>query len=220
MSKKRQLRDLGILVVHDASKCTHLAAPSVLRTPKFVNALAYGPDVVSTEFIAQCLKKDELLDPSGFPLVDKAAEDKFKFTISDATVRAKTNKNKLLQGYHICCADSIRGGFETFKSIVLSNGGDCILFRGRHALPPNIRQDKDESDEETEGEPSRNEVYLLSGVTPEQTKLWPRFRQMVGDLGKSPRIVRVDWLLDIAMSQKLRSADGYELDENSIKMAE
>lgn len=32
-----------------------------------------------------------------------------------------------------------------------------------------------------------------------------------------PRIVRVDWLLDMAMSQDLRATDEYELDESLIE---
>ena len=213
--KQRRLREFGIMVVREASKCSHLAAPSVLRTPKFVNALAYGPTVISTEFVDQCLEKDRLIDASSFPLMDKEAEKRYNFTLSDSTSRAKLNKNKLLRGYHICCCESIRGGFDTFKSIASSNGADCILFRGRLAFPSSFRQDDDDDQEA-----GRNEVYLLSNATPDQTKVWPRFQQMVEDIGKVARIVRVDWLLDIAMSQKLLAAEAYELDENSVKTVE
>ncbi|BCR82874.1 uncharacterized protein ACHE_10276A [Aspergillus chevalieri] len=211
---KRQLRDLGILVVQDARKCSHLAAPSILRTPKFVNALAYAPVIVNIEYITQCLKKNELLDPRDFELVDKAAEERFSFSLKEAAIKAKQNKNKLLQGYNIYCVESIRGGFDAFKSIVDANGGNCLLFRGRvsHKV-----QQPDSDDESSDEEPSEREVYLLSSVAPEHQKLWPRFRQMVEEIGKTPRIVRVDWLLDIAMSQELHVADTYELDEETIE---
>ena len=210
---QRQLRDLGILVVQDARKCSHLAAPSILRTPKFVNALAYAPVIVHIEFITQCLKKNELLDPRDFELVDKAAEERFSFSLKEAAIKAKQNKNKLLQGYNIYCVETIRGGFDAFKSIVDANGGNCLLFRGRvsHKVQ---QQDSDESNNE---EPSESEVYLLSSVAPEHQKLWPRFRQMVEEIGKTPRIVRVDWLLDMAMSQELHAADNYELDEETVE---
>lgn len=212
--EQRQLRDLGILVVQDARKCSHLAAPSILRTPKFVNALAYAPVIVNIEYITQCLKKNELLDPRDFELVDKAAEERFSFSLKEAAIKAKQNKNKLLQGYNIYCVESIRGGFDAFKSIVDANGGNCLLFRGRvsHKV-----QQPDSDDESSDEEPSEREVYLLSSVAPEHQKLWPRFRQMVEEIGKTPRIVRVDWLLDIAMSQELHVADTYELDEETIE---
>lgn len=214
---QRQLRDLGILVVQDARKCSHLAAPSILRTPKFVNALAYSPVIVNTDFMTQCLKKNELLDPMEFALVDKTAEERFSFSLGEAAAKAKKNKNKLLQGHNIYCVETIRGGFDAFKSIVDANGGNCLLFRGRlaHKVQP-----QDSSDDGSDEDPSETEVYLLSSVIPEHQKLWPRFRQIVQEIGKTPRIVRVDWLLDIAMSQELHAADDYELNEEMVERAE
>ena len=214
---QRQLRDLGILVVQDARKCSHLAAPSILRTPKFVNALAYSPVIVNIDFITQCLKKNELLDPKEFALVDKTAEERFSFSLGEAAAKAKKNKNKLLQGHNIYCVETIRGGFDAFKSIVDANGGNCLLFRGRlaHKVQP-----QDSSDDGSDEDPSETEVYLLSSVIPEHQKLWPRFRQIVQEIGKTPRIVRVDWLLDMAMSQELHAADDYELNEEMVERAE
>ena len=218
---QRQLRDLGVMVLsdQDTRKCTHLAAPSILRTPKFVNALAYGPVIVNTDFVTQCLKKNELLDPADFLLEDEAAEKRFGFTLGDATAKAKENKNKLLQGYRIYCLESVRGGFEAFNSIVEANGGDCMLFRGRVSMP--TQPQREESDDSSDNDdPNQKEVYLISNAVPEHEKLWPRFRQMVEGIGKTPRIVQVDWLLDIAMSQELRTADGYEMTPDMVTRSE
>ncbi|KAL2810450.1 BRCT domain-containing protein [Aspergillus granulosus] len=215
---KRQLRDLGIMVVQDARRCSHLAAPSVLRTPKFVNALAYGPVIVQIEFIDQCLKKNELLDPNDFLLNDKDAEKRFGLTLEQSKINAKKNKNKLLQGYHIYCVETIRGGFDAFKSIVDANGGECNLFRGRVSYQ--TKREESEEESEDEGHSNRNEIYLLSSVATEHQKLWPRFRQLVHNMSKTPRIVRVDWLLDMAMSQELRDAAEYELNEEMAEQSE
>ncbi|KAG0160012.1 hypothetical protein PDIDSM_7539 [Penicillium digitatum] len=217
-AEKRGLRDLGIMVVQDARRCTHLAAPSILRTTKFVNALAYAPVIVSTEFITSCLKKEELLDPSDFPLEDKEAEKKYNFDLSSVTKNAKKNKNKMLQGYRIYCVEDIRGGFDAFKSIVETNGGECMLFRGRLAIANHSR--REESDEESEAEddnPASKDVFLLSSAGANHGRVWPRFRQLAFDIKKTPRIVRVDWLLDMAMSQETRAADEYELTEEMIE---
>ncbi|KAB8236302.1 BRCT domain-containing protein [Aspergillus alliaceus] len=209
---KRQLRELGIQVVQDARKCSHLAAPSILRTPKFVNALAYSPMIINIDYITSCLKKNELLDPAEFLLEDETAEKRFGFSLEVSTKNAEKNKNKLLQGYQIYCVETIRGGFEAFKSIVDTNGGNCSLFRGRVSYQTQREESEDDSAEDDNR--GRKELYLLSSVAPDHQRLWPRFRQMVEGLGKTPRIVRVDWLLDIAMSQELRAADGYELSED------
>jgi len=206
-------------VVQDARRCTHLAAPSILRTTKFVNALAYAPTIVSTEFITSCLKNGELLDPLDFPLEDKEAEKKYSFDLSSVTENAKKNKNKMLQGYRIYCVEDIRGGFDAFKSIVEANGGECMLFRGRLALANHSRREESD-DEESESEddnPARHEAFLLSSATIKHSRVWPRFRQVARDIHKTPRIVRVDWLLDMAMSQSRRAADEYELTDEMIE---
>ncbi|KAJ5730011.1 uncharacterized protein N7483_004519 [Penicillium malachiteum] len=216
---KRHLRDLGIMVIQDARRCTHMAAPSILRTTKFVNALAYAPFIVSTDFITECLKQDELLNPADFPLVDKAAENKFGFSMVKAIGNAKDNKNKLLKGFRIYCIDDIRGGFDAFKSIVEANGGECLVFRGRLALTnPSRREESDDEDSDMEdNEPGRHDVFLLSSAESKHARLWPRFRQVAGDIKRTPRIVRVDWLLDMAMSQELKGVDEYELTEEMIE---
>ncbi|PLN85356.1 BRCT domain-containing protein [Aspergillus taichungensis] len=215
---KRQLRELGILVVQDARRCSHVAAPSILRTPKFVNALAYGPDFVNVDFIAHCLKENKLLDPADFPLQDKPAEKRYGFTLDKARTRAKKNKNKLLKGYQVQCVETIRGGFDAFKSIVDANGGECTLFRGR-VTHQTQREESAESSSEND-DPSQKEVYLLSSATSDHQRFWSRFRQMAQGMGKRPRIVRVDWLLDIAMSQELHTADAYELNEGMVEELE
>lgn len=218
-SCQRHLRDLGIMVVQDARRCTHLAAPTILRTTKFVNALAYAPVIMSTDFVTDCLKQDKLLDPADFPLVDKAAESKYHITLANALERARKNKNQLLRGFRIYCVEDIRGGFDAFKSIVDVNGGECLLFRGRLALANYSRReesDDEESEMETDG-PGRNEVFLLSSIEPGHARLWQRFRQVAADVKRTPRIVRVDWLLDMAMSQELKGAEEYELDEQMVQ---
>lgn len=135
-------------MVQDARKCSHLAAPSILRTPKFVNALAYSPVIVNIDFITQCLKKNELLNSEDFELVDQDAEERFSFSLKEAAARAAKNKNKLLQGYNIYCVDTIRGGFDAFKSIVDANGGQCLLFRGRvsHKVKQPVSDDDGDND--------------------------------------------------------------------------
>ncbi|CAG8006218.1 unnamed protein product [Penicillium olsonii] len=215
---KRALRDLGIMVVQDAKRSTHVAAPSILRTTKFVNALAYGSTIVSTDFITACLKADELLNPADFPLEDKEAEERYKFKLDSVTANAKKNKNKMLQGYRIYCVEDIRGGFDAFKSIVEANGGECLLFRGRLTLANNSRREEsdDEESEPEDDHPARRELFLLSSASTKHSRAWPRFRQSVLDIKKTPRIVRVDWLLDMAMSQSTRAADEYELTEDMI----
>ena len=60
-------------------------------------------------------------------------------------------------------------------------------------------------------------MYLLSGETAEERKLWSKFRQMVkagGDGMVEARIVRTEWILDVAMSQEMRWRDDYRADDS------
>ncbi|PGH32671.1 hypothetical protein GX50_04518 [[Emmonsia] crescens] len=219
-SDRRQLRNLGIHVVQDASKCTHLAAPSVLRTHKFVNAIAYAPVILSTDFVDACLEQNQLLSPNDFLLRDPKSEGKYSLSLEKARLNALENKNQLLSGRIIYCVETVTGGFDAFKSIVENNGGQCFLFRGRSGITlPNRRRSGDES-RENDGAPNIDEIYLISGTEKSHVRLWPKFRNMVLNAKKVPKIVRPDWLLNIAMAQEWRVNDSLELKEEDVQMAD
>ncbi|PGH12085.1 hypothetical protein AJ79_04484 [Helicocarpus griseus UAMH5409] len=216
-ANRRQLRDLGIFVVKEASKCTHLAAPSVLRTTKFVNALAYAPVIISTKFVTACLEQNELLSPNDFLLRDPASEAKHKVSLEKVRLNALENKNRLLDGRMIYCVENLPGGFDAYKSIIESNGGQCLLFRGRSGITLPNRRVSNEETEARDGAPSKDEIYLVSGAERGHARLWPKFRSMVLNAKKIPKIVRTDWLLTIAMAQEWRVDDSLELGEEDIE---
>ncbi|KAM5480507.1 regulator of Ty1 Transposition [Microsporum audouinii] len=204
--ERSQLRDLGISVVTDPSRCTHLAAPSIKRTQKFVNALAHAPVIINSDFITDCLEKNELLDPGNYILKDKASEKKYKFSLEKARLRAQENKQQLLSGHTIYCTEKINGGFDAFKSIIEANGGQCVLYRGRSGTTISGRRSAVDTSDQAEAE----EVFLISGLDKSSVKLWEKFRTMARDAKRVPKIVRSDWILDIALSQEWRGGDSYE----------
>lgn len=163
------------------------------------------------DYVTECLGQDELLDPDEFALVDRITEKKVGFTLKKTLERAAINKNKLLRDYRICCVETIRGGFDAFKSIVEANGGECTLFRGRVSMNDHRRRESNsDSSEEEADHPMKDDMFLISGDEPEHVKVWPRFRQMVLEAGRTPHVVNVNWLLDIAMSQEISWKDEYE----------
>ena len=206
---RSQLRHLGIIITLDPSRATHLAAPHILRTRKFVMAMAYAPTIISTNYIDSCLEQDRLLDADKFLLQDKTNEKKLGFSLPLSRERAKENRNELLRDRAVYCLENIHGGFESFRPIVEANGGKCMIWRNRKGtMVPSRRA---ESDPETDDE-TANDVYLLSGPGKENEKLWQRFREMAAGSRKVPRIVVHDWLIETAMSQKLLSTGAYEID--------
>jgi len=188
---------VGILITQDFASCTHLASPRIVRTQKFVCALAHGPVVISDRFIDDCLANGGHLDPEDYLLEDKEFEKKVGYKLSGALLRAKENKGRLLRGHSIYVTEAVRGGFETYRSIIEVNGGKCLMYRARAATSLRAGVDEDTDGSES-GQPEF--VYLVSGQTHEEAKLWPKFKQMVEAAGKNPRIVRNDWLLNTAAS--------------------
>lgn len=198
--QQKKLREARVLVVQDPTTCTHLAAPAMVRTQKFLCALAVGPIIVSTDFIDACIKKGDIPKVDKFLLKDQENEKKFNLKLADALHRARANKRYLLRRVPIYCTAEIPNGPDTYKSIVEANGGTFYIYRGR----PTIKKTAPEEDEGP-AEP----VYLITGQRPDEKKLWPKFTQMAEDGNMIPRIVSTEWLLDVAMSQQHKWSDKY-----------
>lgn len=185
-----------------------------MRTHKFVNALAYAPVFISCDFVTDCIQTGELLDVNEYLLQDKASEKKYNVDLEKAIQRAQVNKNQLLQGHTIYCVENIRGGFDAFKSIVETNGGQCVMFRGRPGVSiGGRRRGGDDSQDE-----QSDEVYLISGAEKSDVKLWNKFRTLAQNAKRIPKIVRADWLLDIAMAQEWRENGNFELEDADVEM--
>lgn len=208
---RKTLRALGIVVTLEPARASHLAAPSILRTHKFVAALAYAPVVISTDYIDACLERDDFLMADKFLLKDQVNEKKLGVSLAMSHNRATENRNQLLRGRTIYCVENIHGGFDTFKSIVEANGGQCLQYRGRHInMIPSTRAGSETS---TTDEDVQHEVYLLSAPGHENHRVWSKFREMAEHSRKSPRIVTTEWLIETAMCQRIKPIVDYELRE-------
>jgi hypothetical protein len=190
------------LVVQNPTQCSHLAAPKMVRTQKFLCALATGPTIVSSEFIDACITNGKIPNIKDFLLRDQESEKKFKLKLQDVVARAKANKRSLLRRVPIYCTAEIPNGPDTYKAIVESNGGIFSIYRARGGSTI-----KPTSPEEDDGPPEP--VYLLTGTRPEERRLWPKFTEMAEAGNMIPRIVIHEWLLDVAMSQQLRWSEKY-----------
>ncbi|RDL42012.1 BRCT protein [Venustampulla echinocandica] len=197
---KKKLRELGIQIVQDPKKCTHLAAPAMVRTKKFLCALAMGPTIVRSDFIDACIKTGEVPDAEDFNLKDSDNEKKFKLKLKDVGRRAKANKRSLLKRVPIYCTQDIPNGPETYEDIVKANGGIFAIYNGK----PTIKK-TNPAEDEIGPEP----VYLITGQKPTERKLWPSFAAMARDGNMLPRIVTTDWILDVAMAQQQKWDDSY-----------
>ena len=113
-----------------------------------------------------------------------------------------------MKSQRIHVTENIHGGFETYKSIIEANGGRCFLYRARSGtFIPVAGNQSDSENEDPEF------AYLISGASEAETKLWPKFRQMARESNRVPRIVKTDWMLDLALSQQVRWDDSYEMND-------
>ncbi|KAH8808419.1 BRCT domain-containing protein [Xylogone sp. PMI_703] len=199
---KKKLRDLGILITTDPHNCTHVAAPGIVRTQKFLCALATSPIVLSSDFVDKCITEGKLPDPNSYLLNDKENEKKFDMKLKESLARAKVNKRQLLRGTPIYCTAEVPNGPDTYKSIVEANGGLFYVYRARSGST--IKRINPEEDENG-GEP----VYLITGLRPEERKLWPKFEEMAKGGNMEARIVQPEWLLEVALSQELKWTTKY-----------
>lgn len=209
-----QLRDLGVIISEDYNKSTHIVAGKVLRTKKFICALARGVIPLSESYIDKSLAQKTLLDPDEYILNDPESEQHYGIILNKVLERAKYNRGKLLVGQSIYVLEGVTGGFEQYKEIIEANGGKALLYRGRAGAINKSRADDDSEEDESNGLGS-DFLYLVSSPNPSPAdiRLWQKFRQGVEAVGKVPRVVRTDWMLDMALSQEVKWDEKYEMTE-------
>uniref|UniRef100_A0A8H7TPX2 BRCT domain-containing protein n=1 Tax=Bionectria ochroleuca TaxID=29856 RepID=A0A8H7TPX2_BIOOC len=169
---RRKLRDLGIQIVQEGQPCDYLAAPNIVRTVKFLCALARGPTVISSDFIQKALEDGAVPPVEDFILKDDEAEARFDMSLKRSIARAKANKGKLLQGVGIYCTEKIRNGIDSYKAIAEANGAIFKIYRARSGTT--IKPTTAEEDGHAPPEP----VYLISCASPEEKQMWARFKDM------------------------------------------
>ncbi|CAK4032365.1 BRCT-containing 1 [Lecanosticta acicola] len=214
------LRSIGVQLIQDPKAVEILVAPKILRTKKFVCALASAPLVVHTSFLDTALSKKKLMQNPPM-LKDKDGEERLGFKLADAIQCAKANARKLFRGWTIFVTEDINGGFDTYKDIISANGGSAMLYKGRLGVTVTKRQGRDDPDagEEASNQGDDNEcdyVYLVSGKTDKEVKLWKTFRENASKQDLAARIVASDWLLNAAMSQLVTLDEKWMLDEDTV----
>ncbi|KAG4025591.1 hypothetical protein MFRU_054g00200 [Monilinia fructicola] len=191
----KKLRNIGIAIWNNYGKVNIMAAPKMVRTRKFLVGLAHGPTVVSDTFIEACIKAGKMLNVEDFPLQDTENEKRHKVKLKDALTRARANKGRLLNTIPIYCTADIENGFETYKDIAEVNGATFGVFKGRPTIKPTKPEDDD-------GPPEP--IYLISSDKKSEQAFYSKFEEMAKAGNMEPRIVKVEWLLDVAMSQQLK----------------
>lgn len=218
---KARLRELGLFVTDDFKKVDLVCAPQPVRTKKFIAALACAPTLVSTSYLDYALKHNKLPPTDKHPLEARDFEQANHFKLSDALSRAKQNKHHLLRGWTIFCTQ-MGDGFETYKDIIEVNGGKCIMWKGRTTTITATKRNPDPSDQEVSQNQVEDEgdvLYLISDAKKTEIPLWVKFRELARKHDMVPRIVKTEWLLNVAMRQMIHWEAEWELSEEVVNSA-
>ncbi|KAK9462452.1 uncharacterized protein V1516DRAFT_670305 [Lipomyces oligophaga] len=183
---------LGVEIVTSPDVVTHVAAPKILRTEKFLCALAHGPSIITTEFIKDCLSADQLLPENKYILHDSEGESKIKCTLEDLLNRARILEAKhesLFQDIVINLTPNIKGGIDSFKKIISAHGGICTIIKAARAKKYGI---------------SNNENYPLVMVTSEADQDYIKaFKAFAKHENRKCIAVSTDWIVTSVLRMKV-----------------
>lgn len=214
---KGRLREIGLYVVDEPKKVDVLCAPKVVRTLKFVAALAEGPQLVNSEYLDYAIKHNKLPDPMKFPLNDREFKKQHGIDLADAVERAKQNKHRLLKDFTIFCTEKAK--FDVYKEIAAANGGRCLKWDNRTtAITASKRKIESQPTEITQNleEDEGDVLYLISEPHKTEVKFWNQFKVLAKKHDMVPRIVSTEWLLNVAMAQRIHWKPEWELHEKDI----
>ncbi|KAJ7099474.1 hypothetical protein B0H15DRAFT_900731 [Mycena belliarum] len=123
---KRALADLGAKVTGRATDCTHLVVAKLVRTEKFLCALAGAPFILTEQWALDSARAGELMPEEDYLLHDAAGESKYGFRLADALARARALKGALFKGHVFYLMPRVPTDPALLRSVVLANGGQLI----------------------------------------------------------------------------------------------
>jgi len=96
-----------------------------------------------------------------------------------------------------------------------------MMYQGRTGTTIPKRRLKDDPSAGGEsqhqgGDEEYDHVYLVSGTSEPEQKLWKSFAELAAKQDLEARIVKSDWLLHAAMSQQITWKDMWELKDGAV----
>ncbi|OSD06683.1 hypothetical protein PYCCODRAFT_1382487 [Trametes coccinea BRFM310] len=119
----KTLTKLGVKFVTKPTECTHLLVKSVVRTEKFLCAMAVAPYVLSEKWAIASATVRKLMPEDQYMIKDPETEKKYGFTLTDALQRAKKNAGKLFAGKTFYVTPKVSVDSKLLKNVVTANGG-------------------------------------------------------------------------------------------------
>ncbi|ORY75466.1 BRCT domain-containing protein [Protomyces lactucae-debilis] len=187
------LTEMGVVIVEHVKDATHLVAPRLARTKKFVTAMpiAHKLKFVNWDWVMDGVKTHKLAKEQLYPMAipeDQAWAEDFSVASVQAAAKRLQDADGLFAGrlVHISDAAANLGGFGTYREIIAANGGQCTLFGKRHEFQ------------------SDKQVMIVLDEKDAALAKWRRERRKSGP-GVSWQCFDREWLMQSAMRQEWMS---------------
>ncbi|KAG5651886.1 hypothetical protein H0H81_007043 [Sphagnurus paluster] len=119
----RALTKLGVKITTRPAECTHLLAPHLVRTEKFICALAHAAFILTEKWATESAAAKKLLDEEKYLLRDEANEKKFDFVLADALARAKKLGGTLFAKKVFYITPKVSVDIKLLRNVVTACGG-------------------------------------------------------------------------------------------------
>ncbi|KAI0779277.1 hypothetical protein C8Q74DRAFT_1258208 [Fomes fomentarius] len=114
---------MNVKIVTKPTECTHLLVRSVVRTEKFLCAMAVAPYVLSSKWAEMSAFNRKLLPEADYMIKDEETEKKYNFVLAHALKRARRNAGKLFAGITFYVTSKVPVETKLLKNVVTANGG-------------------------------------------------------------------------------------------------
>lgn len=106
--------------------CTHLVAPKITRTVKFLSAVSICKFLVAPTWVDDSSDAKNFLDETNYTLVDPESEELFGFKLKRSLKRAQTRQ--VCKGLHFHVTPSILPAPNAMKEIIECAGGKISSY--------------------------------------------------------------------------------------------
>uniref|UniRef100_T1K2U0 PAX-interacting protein 1 n=1 Tax=Tetranychus urticae TaxID=32264 RepID=T1K2U0_TETUR len=119
---KEYAKKLGLTLINEYNKCTHLIVNRIVRTSKFMCAFNYADHILTSDWIVDSFKRSHLLDESQYILSDHKGEQLYGFDLKESLERRKARKTPLFKDHVFYITRSCLPSFKILKEIAESAG--------------------------------------------------------------------------------------------------
>ncbi|KAH8102204.1 hypothetical protein BXZ70DRAFT_986996 [Cristinia sonorae] len=121
----KAMTKLGVKFTTKPSECTHLVVRGIVRTEKFLCAMANAPIIVTDKWVQTCVNTKHILIEDDFLLKDPVNEEKYDFVLSEAVERARARK--VFAGMTFLLTSKVPVDQKLVKAVIVAGGGQALL---------------------------------------------------------------------------------------------